>query len=163
MRDTIPTYGMHRARPRRAYERRTLGRRTLRRAALLRDSLRSRYSARVPTSEMPSAPEAPPGWSIDSWRARPIAQEVIYADAAEVDRCVAQLRRLPPLVTSWEIERLKSLLSDAQRGRRFILQGGDCAESLDDTRPSVIVNKLKILLQMSLVLIHGGATPAAPH
>lgn len=88
-----------------------------------------------------------------------MAQEVIYPDAAEVERCVAQLRRLPPLVTSWEIEKLKSLLADAQRGERFVLQGGDCAESLDDTRPSVIVNTLKILLQMSLVLIHGGHRP----
>jgi len=114
----------------------------------------------VPISELPSsAAEAPPGWSVDSWRARPLAQEVPYEDPAEVERCIAQLRRLPPLVTSWEIERLKSLLADAQRGKRFVLQGGDCAESLDDTRPSVIVNKLKILLQMSLVLIHGGHKP----
>jgi 3-deoxy-7-phosphoheptulonate synthase len=58
-------------------------------------------------------------------------------------------------VTSWEVERLKSQLADAAAGRRFLLQGGACAESFDDCRPQVITNKLKILLQMSLVLTYG--------
>ena len=62
---------------------------------------------------------------------------------------------LPPLVTSWEVERLKGQLAEAAAGRRFLLQGGDCAESFDHCRPDVITNKLKILLQMSLVLTHG--------
>jgi 3-deoxy-7-phosphoheptulonate synthase len=57
------------------------------------------------------------------------------------------------------VERLKEQLADAQRGRRFLLQGGDCAETLADTRPVAITAKLKILLQMALVLIHGGQRP----
>ena len=101
----------------------------------------------------------PPGWSLDSWRTRPIAQDVAYDDPVAVDAAVAQLREFPPLVTSWEVERLKALLADAQLGKRFVLQGGDCAETLRDTRSPIIVNKLKILLQMSLVLIHGGHHP----
>jgi 3-deoxy-7-phosphoheptulonate synthase len=72
---------------------------------------------------------------------------------------VRQLRELPPLVTSWEIERLKREIALAQTGQRFILQGGDCAETLDDCRPDIITNKLKILLQMSLVLVNGGKKP----
>jgi 3-deoxy-7-phosphoheptulonate synthase len=72
---------------------------------------------------------------------------------------VSQLRTLPPLVTSWEIERLKALIADAQDGKRFLLQGGDCAETLDDCRAEIIANKLKILLQMSMVLVHGGKKP----
>ena len=67
--------------------------------------------------------------------------------------------RLPPLVTSWEIARLKRLLAEAQQGKRFLLQGGDCAETLADCRSPVIANKLKILLQMSLVMIHEGKRP----
>jgi 3-deoxy-7-phosphoheptulonate synthase len=69
------------------------------------------------------------------------------------------LRALPPLVTSWEIERLRDQIAEAQVGKRFLLQGGDCAETLTDCRPDVITRKLKILLQMSLVLIHGGKKP----
>jgi 3-deoxy-7-phosphoheptulonate synthase len=84
---------------------------------------------------------------------------VEYPDRAALDTAVEELRRLPPLVTSWEIERLKGLVAQAQRGERFLLQGGDCAETLADCRPEPIANKLKILLQMSLVLIQGGKKP----
>lgn len=82
-----------------------------------------------------------------------------YPDAGAVDAAVAELTGLPPLVTSWEIERLREHLAGAQRGERFLLQGGDCAESLSDCRPGSIAAKLKILLQMSLVLVHGIRRP----
>lgn len=96
-------------------------------------------------------------WSPDSWARRAAVAPVqyTYADAAALQRARRRLAELPPLVTSWEIERLKSQIAQAQQGRRFILQGGDCAEMLADCRPGPIANKLKILLQMSLVLIHG--------
>jgi 3-deoxy-7-phosphoheptulonate synthase len=70
-----------------------------------------------------------------------------------------RLRSLPPLVTSWEVDRLRAQIAEAQEGRRFLLQGGDCAESFSECRPEIIVSNLKILLQMSLVLIHGGKRP----
>ncbi len=98
-------------------------------------------------------------WSPESWKTKLYAQEVAYDDSAAVDAVVARLRELPPLVTSWEIERLKLQLADAQLGKRFLLQGGDCAESVADCRSPVITNKLKILLQISLVLIHGSHKP----
>jgi 3-deoxy-7-phosphoheptulonate synthase len=98
-------------------------------------------------------------WNPDSWRERKAAQAFHYADEVTLDRVLAKLRSLPPLVTSWEIERLKEHLAEAQRGERFILQGGDCAETLDDCQSEIISNKLKILLQMSLVLVLGGHTP----
>ncbi len=98
-------------------------------------------------------------WSPSSWQTKPEAQQIAYDDPAAVEAVVRKLRGLPPLVTSWEIERLKRLLAEAQQGKRFLLQGGDCAEAIDDCQPAVIVNKLKILLQMSLVLIHGGKRP----
>jgi 3-deoxy-7-phosphoheptulonate synthase len=98
-------------------------------------------------------------WSPASWETRPVGQEVGYDDPAEVRAVVGRLRALPPLVTSWEVEALKSLIADAQEGKRFLLQGGDCAETILDCRSDVITNKLKILLQMSLVLIHAGKKP----
>ena len=102
----------------------------------------------------------PATWTPDSWHARPFTG-VQYAptESAAVQVAVARLRTLPPLVTSWEIERLKSLLAEAQEGKRFLLQGGDCAEMFADCAPARITNKLKILLQMSLVLVHGGKRP----
>jgi 3-deoxy-7-phosphoheptulonate synthase len=94
-------------------------------------------------------------WSPSSWQTKPTAQPIVYPDPAAVEKVLAELSRLPPLVTSWEIERLKGQLADACRGERFLLQGGDCAESFEDCRSDVIANKLKILLKMSLVLVHG--------
>jgi 3-deoxy-7-phosphoheptulonate synthase len=88
-----------------------------------------------------------------------MAQEIDYPDSDALERTVARLGELPPLVTSWEIERLKQCIHDAQLDRRFLLQGGDCAETLADCRTEIITNKLKILLQMSLVLVQGGKRP----
>lgn len=98
-------------------------------------------------------------WTPTSWQSRPLDQGVAYDDPAALDSVVARLRALPPLVTSWEIERLKAQIADAQAGNRFLLQGGDCAETILDCQPEYITNKLKILLQMSLVLIHAGKKP----
>ena len=77
-----------------------------------------------------------------------------WPDRNELDRVIAEIKGLPPLVTSGEIAALKSQLADAARGERFLLQGGDCAESFSDCNSSRIASQLKILLQMSLVLTH---------
>lgn len=102
---------------------------------------------------------SPEAWSPESWKRREAAQATHYADPRALEAVVEKLRSLPPLVTSWEVERLKAQLAEAQEGKRFLLQGGDCAETLADCRPDVISNKLKILLQMSLVLVHGTMKP----
>ena len=99
------------------------------------------------------------GWSPDSWRTRTALQLPTYPDAAELARVQDELRELPPLVTSWEIMALKQQLAEAQEGRRFLLQGGDCAENFSDCNSAVISNRLKVLLQMSLVLVHGLRLP----
>ena len=98
-------------------------------------------------------------WTPSSWQSKTARQMPVYADAARLDAALAQLSRLPPIVVSWEVEQLKQQLADAQRGRRFLLQGGDCAESFSDCESDQIAKKLKILLQMSLVLLHGMKKP----
>jgi len=98
-------------------------------------------------------------WSPTSWQTRPHEQQPVYPDATELDRALKQLHELPPLVTSWEILALKNLIADAAEGRRFLLQGGDCAESFDDCTSPLISNRLKVMLQMSLVLVHGLKLP----
>ncbi|MBP6839842.1 MAG: 3-deoxy-7-phosphoheptulonate synthase class II [Kofleriaceae bacterium] len=98
-------------------------------------------------------------WAPDSWRTRASAQQVTYPDPDALARVLAELARLPPLVTSWEIEQLKAELARAGRGEAFVLQGGDCAESFDDCGAEQVTAKLKILMQMSLVLVHGSRRP----
>ena len=93
-------------------------------------------------------------WAPASWRLHEALQQPNYPDPEAVRQAVAELSALPPLVTSWEIEELKSQLAEAAAGKRFLLQGGDCAESFDECTSESITNKLKILLQMSLVLVH---------
>ncbi|MEX1309341.1 MAG: class II 3-deoxy-7-phosphoheptulonate synthase [Candidatus Sulfomarinibacteraceae bacterium] len=94
-------------------------------------------------------------WTPTTWRSRPASQQPTYPDQGRLDQAIAELSTLPPLVTSWEIERLKSQLAEAAAGHRFLLQGGACAERFDQCSASVITNKLKVLLQMSLVLTYG--------
>jgi 3-deoxy-7-phosphoheptulonate synthase len=98
-------------------------------------------------------------WSPQSWRARTALQQPDYPDSAALESVLAELRQLPPLVTSWEILDLHQQLADATAGQRFVLQGGDCAERFIDCRPARITNALKILLQMSLVLVVGAQKP----
>jgi 3-deoxy-7-phosphoheptulonate synthase len=101
----------------------------------------------------------PRDWTPESWTRRVAVQQPHYDDGAELAAALAQLARLPPLVTSWEVLALKRQLAEAQEGRRFLLQGGDCAESFTDCNNAVITNRLKVLLQMSLVLVHGLQMP----
>ncbi len=98
-------------------------------------------------------------WTPHSWRAFPRAQSIPYEHPEQLEGVVQALEHLPPLVTAWEIERLKREIADAQAGKRFLLQGGDCAETFDDCRADIITNRLKILLQMSVVLIQAGKRP----
>ncbi len=98
-------------------------------------------------------------WSPSSWQRREALQQPRYEDAQELAEATARLAELPPLVTSWEVLALKQALAEAQDGRRFLLQGGDCAESFADCSSPVISNRLKVLLQMSLVLVHGLKKP----
>ncbi|MFO1478502.1 MAG: 3-deoxy-7-phosphoheptulonate synthase class II [Verrucomicrobiota bacterium] len=95
-------------------------------------------------------------WSPASWQGLPAVQQPVYPDPAALQRALSDLAHLPPLVTSWEIENLKTQLAEACRGERFLLQGGDCSESFADCESAAIASKLKILLQMSLVLVQGG-------
>ena len=97
----------------------------------------------------------PADWTPGSWQRKPAAQLPVYPDKADLEKVLAQVRRLPPLVTSWEIEKLKEQLAEVAHGQRFLLQGGDCSESFQDCSSDTIAGKLKILLQMSLVLVQG--------
>jgi len=113
-----------------------------------------------PSSERPLQPvSVPEGWSPESWRAYGAGQQPAYPDAAALAGVLGELRVLPPLVTSWEILSLKKQIAEAQEGKRFLLQGGDCAESFTDCESGLISNRLKVLLQMSLVLVHGLRLP----
>ena len=105
------------------------------------------------------APPPPAPWAPWSWRSRPIRQQPVYADPEALTGVLGTLRAYPPLVFAGEVDNLRRQLAEAQLGRRFLLQGGDCAERFQDCTPEAITSKLKILLQMSLVLCYGARQP----
>ncbi|WVR05768.1 hypothetical protein IAU60_002793 [Kwoniella sp. DSM 27419] len=98
-------------------------------------------------------------WSPSSWREKPIAQDVIYEDKPHLERVLTKLRRLPPLVSPVEIDRLRAQLADVATGKAFLLQGGDCAELFDDCSQNPIEHKLSLILLMSLIILHGSRLP----
>lgn len=98
-------------------------------------------------------------WTPSSWTSKPIKQDAVYPSRPAVESVLANLSRLPPLVTPNEIEKLKANLRDVALGKAFLLQGGDCAELFDYCQDGAIESKIKLLLQMSLVLIWGCNKP----
>jgi len=101
----------------------------------------------------------PKDWSPVSWKEFPIKQLPDYPDQEELEEVYKELSEYPPLITSWEVAALKKKLADVAAGKSFLLQGGDCAESFDDCKSPKVVNLLKVLLQMSFILIHEMGIP----
>ncbi len=96
---------------------------------------------------------------IDSWRALNVAQVPIWPDQQALRGVVEQLEQLPPLVVPEECDRLRSRLADVAKGKAFLLQGGDCAETFADATVAKVRDKIKILLQMAVVLTYGASVP----
>ena len=101
----------------------------------------------------------PETWTPSSWRSRPARHQPEWPDAARAEAALAQLKAMPPLVFAGEARDLQAALAEVAAGRAFLLQAGDCAESFHDFTAVSIREKLKILLQMSVVLIYGSALP----
>ncbi len=97
--------------------------------------------------------------NLDSWRALPAAQQPDWPDRAELEKVVAELGGLPPLVFAGECDQLKDQLAAVVRGEAFVLQGGDCAETFAGATADNVRNKLKTLLQMAIVLTYAGKVP----
>src|SRR5258708_29701817 len=99
------------------------------------------------------------GWSPDGWRGLPIRQVPGYPDEAALARVEETLVRFPPLVFAGEARRLKDRLAAVAAGKAFLLQGGDCAESLAEFHPNNIRDSFPGLLQMAVGLALGAACP----
>ena len=98
-------------------------------------------------------------WKPDSWREKPAAQQPDWPDEAALDRALKQLASLPPLVFAGEARNLTADLAEVQAGQAFLLQAGDCAESFHDFSADTIRDKLKVILQMAVVLTYGSGVP----
>ena len=96
---------------------------------------------------------------LESLHARGAAQQPSYPDRAAVDAAVTKLRTMPPLVFAGECDDLTDKIAAVTRGEAFLLQGGDCAETFAGVTADNVRNKLRVLLQMAVVLTYAGSVP----
>src|SRR4051794_17448167 len=98
-------------------------------------------------------------WSPSSWRDRPAAQQPAWPDAGALDRATKELSTYPPLVFAGEARSLQADLAAVSRGDAFLLQAGDCAESFEAFSADSIRDRLKVILQMAIVLTYSTGVP----
>ena len=98
-------------------------------------------------------------WTPGSWRDHHAAQQPDWPDRAALDAVHKQLSLLPPLIAPGDARRLRTALAQVSAGGAFLLQAGDCAESFGDSSAETIRDKLKVILQMAVVLTYGSGVP----
>ena len=98
-------------------------------------------------------------WTPGSWRDFPAEQQPEWPDPHALDQSLKTLSGLPPLVFAGEARTLRSALASVSRGEAFLLQAGDCAESFHEFNADGIRDKLKVILQMAVVLTYGSGVP----
>jgi 3-deoxy-7-phosphoheptulonate synthase len=98
-------------------------------------------------------------WTPDSWTAFPAAQAAPWPEDGRLEDSLSELRGLPPLVFAGEARALQRALAAVGRGEAFMLQAGDCAESFRDFSADSIRDKLKVILQMAVVLTYASGLP----
>ena len=99
------------------------------------------------------------GWTPRSWRSLAALQQPDWPDPRALDDVLARLAALPPLVFAGEVRNLTAALAQVATGKAFLLQAGDCAESFDWFTADAIRDKLKVILQMAVVLTYGAGVP----
>ena len=100
-----------------------------------------------------------PGWHPGSWTDRSAGQQPEWPDADALAVSLAELRQRPPLVFAGEARRLTELLGQVCAGKAFVLQAGDCAESFELSTADQIRDRLKVILQMAVVMQYSAGLP----
>ena len=98
-------------------------------------------------------------WKPNSWRDKPARHIPTYSNDEELSVARGKLSNFPPLVFAGESRNLLKQLEEVAKGRAFLLQGGDCAESFSDFHPNNIRDLFKVMLQMAVVLTFGASCP----
>ncbi len=98
-------------------------------------------------------------WTPASWRDFPAAQQPDWPDEAALDRALKQIGSYPPLVFAGEARALQASLGQVAAGNAFLLQAGDCAESFEEFSANNIREKLRVILQMAVVLTYTLGVP----
>lgn len=108
---------------------------------------------------MAAMTSAPDTWSPSSWSAFPARQQPEWPEPEALKAVLAEVAAMPPLVFAGETRTLRERLAAVGAGEAFLLQGGDCAETFAAFGADAIRDKLKVLLQMAVVLTYGAQMP----
>ncbi len=98
-------------------------------------------------------------WTPSTWQNFPAVQQPDWPDSGELDRALKQISALPPLVFAGEARSLLSSLGQVASGNAFLLQAGDCAESFEEFTAVNIREKLRVILQMAVMLTYSMGVP----
>jgi 3-deoxy-7-phosphoheptulonate synthase len=98
-------------------------------------------------------------WTPSSWQTLPAQQQPDWPDVADLDRALKQISSYPPLVFAGEARSLQAALGQVSAGNAFLLQAGDCAESFEEFSANNIREKLRVILQMAVVLTYSLGVP----
>lgn len=98
-------------------------------------------------------------WTPSSWQSSVAEQQPQWPDVAARDRALAQISAFPPLVFAGEARSLQASLAQVAAGNAFLLQAGDCAESFEEFSANNIREKLRVILQMAVVLTYSMGVP----
>ncbi len=113
----------------------------------------------MPRTPEPASHAARPAWTPDSWRSRRALQQPDWPESSELDAVLKNLSTLPPLVFAGEARDLTADLGRVAAGEAFLLQAGDCAESFDSFSADSIRERLRVILQMAIVLTYSAGVP----
>ncbi len=108
---------------------------------------------------VPRPDQGQQSWTPSSWCGYPAKQQPDWPDEAALKDALLEVAALPPLVFAGEVRALRAKLADVAEGRAFLLHGGDCVETFEAFSADGIRDKLKVLLQMAIVLTYGGRVP----
>ncbi len=98
-------------------------------------------------------------WSPTSWQSHTANQQPEWPDTGDLDRALKQISSYPPLIFAGEARSLQASLAQVAAGNAFLLQAGDCAESFEEFSAVNIREKLRVILQMAVVLTYSLGVP----
>ena len=98
-------------------------------------------------------------WTPSSWQERAVKQQPTWPDPTALESSLKQIATLPPLVFAGEARSLQTELGRVASGNAFLLQAGDCAESFEDFSADNIREKLRVILQMAIILTYSVGVP----
>ena len=98
-------------------------------------------------------------WNPETWKNKKALHQPVYENTNELNKVVARMKKLPPLVFAGEVRELKCDLSKCVDGKGFLLQAGDCAESFAEFHPNYIRNTFRVIMQMAVILSFASGVP----